>query len=295
MSRLFILLGFIFPLSVFADTITLNKAIDNNWITVNIRGADIPENSGTYISSYTGQCIELEITNLTKNPLKLFLEAGRFLQPDSDWVQRMIITHDQMMIAKTGTPTTIKAYAMCSELMDKAPHDDTQFKLGNKADGNLLELAQLISKNNFQDDAAQTAVWAITDDYEYSDIYSENSSEMKTLRDFVKKAKGITEDSTKDQPFQLMRDDPKTYINYSSGNIKGSFAFELKQDTKLSLTLYKESGEIFHKSVQGYLFKKGNNTLTYTFTYKNVPEGNYTLKLTDEAGNALLNKVLTFK
>ena len=169
--------------------------------------------------------------------------------------------------------------------------------MGNKAESNLLTLAQLISKNNWQDMAAQSAIWAITDGNDYSDIYSDNKSEMTSLREFIKKTKGIT---TPELPqgnsvFSINTESENTYLKYNKGEVSGSFEFTIKSDLNLSMILYNDKGEEVRKSLMNYTFKKGINTLTYTYTYFGVPLGNYYVKLLDDKGNVFLEKMLTFK
>jgi len=282
--------------NAYSDTITLNQALESKMINLSITGADKSENTSSYTPSYTGLCIQMSITNMTGKNIKVFLEAGRFLQPDDSTVQRMIVTKNQMISLEKKTSKKTKVYAMCSEMMNHSPDTNTLFSLGKKADGKLLELAQLISKNNFQDNAAQCAIWAMTDNDNVYNICSDNYEETKILRKFVKEAKGpVNTNVDNNAAFRLDEEATGTYVKYGKGMLSGSFEFMLKQNTSLSLTLYNDKGEIAHKCVQNYMFRSGKNTLTYKFTYNHFPIGNYHLKMFDDKGNTLLDKILTFK
>jgi hypothetical protein len=280
----------------FSDTITLNQALQNKMINLSINGAD-NSTSDNNKCSYNGDCISIKIENISGKNLKVFLDAGRFLQPEDTNTQRMIVTKEQMISIEKGFKRNIRIYAMCSQMKNSAPSPATVFLLGKKADGKLLELCQLISKNNFQDYTAQSAIWTLTDNNDIYDIYSDNKDESALLKSFVRKAKGISEESEQNNnsSFKLDREAPGTFVKYGTGSVTGSFEFTLKTDTPLSLTLYNDKGEISHKCAQNYIFHDGHNTLTYEFTYKNFPVGNYYLKMTDDKGTVLLNKLLTFK
>lgn len=282
---------------VFSDTITLNKALESNMIAVAITGADQSGNSGSYTPSYTGLCIQLEIENLTGNNIKVFLDAGRFLQPEDTSVQRMMVTKDQMITLIKKSKKKTRAYAMCSQLLRHAPGTSTKFSLGKKADGKLLELAQLLSKNNYQSGAAQSAVWALTDNDDVYNITSDNPAETKALRTFIKAAKGIKDEPAvnKNSAFNLKQDASGTFMKYNKGKVNGSFEFELKADTPLSLTLFNDKGDVARKCMQDYTFHEGTNTVTYEFSYFNTPAGNYHLKLIDGSGAILIDKIITFK
>jgi len=282
--------------SSFCDTITLNQALQSKMINLSITGADKPDDN-TYKSSYTGDCIEMSIENISGKTIKVFLDAGRFLQPEDTSLQRMMVTKEQMITLEKSNNKKVKVYAMCTQMLHGAPSPTTAFLIGSKAKGKLLELAQVISKNNFQDNAAQSAIWALTDNSDLYDIYCDNVDEMLSLKNFVKKAKGITEssDQNKNKAFDLDKEAAGTFVKYGNGKITGSFEFELKADTPLSLILYNDKGEVTHKCVENLTFYAGQNTLTYELTYKYIPIGNYHLKMTDNKGKLLLDKILTFK
>jgi len=279
------------------DTISIKQAMEMKMVKVTLSKSKSSENTGNFNSSYTGNCITMSIENLTDKNVKVFLEAGRFMEPSDTTEQRMMVTHEQMIALYKKQKKEIPVYAMCSEMHDSAPDSLSVFAMGNKAESNLLTLAQLISKNNWQDMAAQSAIWAITDGNDYSDIYSDNKSEMTSLREFIKKTKGIT---TPELPqgnsvFSINTESENTYLKYNKGEVSGSFEFTIKSDLNLSMILYNDKGEEVRKSLMNYTFKKGINTLTYTYTYFGVPLGNYYVKLLDDKGNVFLEKMLTFK
>ncbi len=287
---------FIYSAIVYGDTITLSQAVKLKMISISISGAPANENSESYTPSYTGQCIQMKVENLTDKDIKVFLEAGRFLNPDDTTIQRMIVTKDQMIAIQKKQTKISKACAMCSQLLNHAPGPATPFSLGKKAEGKLLELAQLISKNNFQSNAAQSAIWAITDNDDIYNICSDNKEESKILRTFVKEAKGLTDvDVAGNAPFKLDINADGTFVKYSAGKITGSFEFELTKDTKMSMVLVNEKGEQIWKWSKDYTFMAGTNTISYEFGYNHIPVGNYHLKLTDDMGNVFINKILTFK
>ena len=291
------ILLFLLSTGTYGDTITLNQALESKMISLSITGADKNENTSSNTPSYTGSCIQMKIKNLTNKKINVYLEAGRFMQPDDSTVQRMIVTKEQMIALEKNATKRPKIFAMCSKMMNRAPDTSTAFSLGKKAEGKLLELAQLISKKNFQDNAAQSAIWAMTDNNDFSDIYADNKEEMKILRNFVREAKGIKDDPAvqSNAVFDLKKEAEGTYLKYTKGNINGSFEFELKQDLQLSMNLYNENGELKRMCMQNYTFKSGVNTVTYKFEYFNVPLGNYHLKLIDNKGNVFIDKILTFK
>lgn len=282
----------------YADTISVRQAIEEKMVKV-VFTHSYPSLPAVHdISAYTGDCIKMHIENLTDKSIKVFLEAGRFIYPEDSAEQRMIVTRDQMIALYKKQKKDVPVYAMCSELHDAAPDSSTVFEMGAKAEGDLLKLAQLISKNNWQDMTAQSAIWAYTDGNDYADIYSEtNKTEMNALRDFIKKSKGIT---TPELPqgtdnFSINTESENTFLKYGKGEVSGSFEFTIKQDLSLSMTLYNDKNEVVKKGFSDIVFKEGINTITYTYMYFNIPIGNYYVKLLDKDGKVFLEKMLTFK
>lgn len=282
----------------YCDTISVKQAMEEKMVKV-VLIKSYPLLPAVHdISAYTGDCIKMHVENMTDKSIKIFLEAGRFLFPDDTAEQRMIVTRDQMITLYKKQKKELVVYAMCSEMHDSTPDSASTFEMGSKAEGDLLKLAQLISKNNWQDMTAQSAIWSITDGNDYSDIYSDNNkTEMTALRDFVKKSKGII---TPIQPqgndvFKVNTESENTYLKYKKGEVTGSFEFSIKEDLSLSMRLYNEQGEEFKKGFSNLVFKKGINTITYTYIYYNIPLGNYYVKLLDDTGSVFLEKMLTFK
>ncbi|MFH0866550.1 MAG: hypothetical protein V1904_10155 [Bacteroidota bacterium] len=280
-----------------ADTISVKQAMEMKLVKVELYKSSLSQNADNYSSSFTGDCIKMSIENLTDNDVKVLLEAGRFMEPDDTTEQRMIVTRQQMISLYKKQKKEVPVYAMCSEMEDAAPDSLSIFEMGPKAEGDLLTLAQLISKNNWQDMAAQSAIWALTDGNDYGDIYSDNKSEMASLREIVKKAKGITTPSFPqgDSLFSINTESEGTYLKYLKGEVSGSFEFTLKNNLNLTMTLYNDEGEVVIKGFSNHTFKKGIHQLTYTYTYYSFPIGNYYLKLFDDKGNVFLEKMLTFK
>ncbi len=266
-----------------ADTITLPEAIKLKYIILSTTRNEITSNPDSYTPTYTGKCLKVNLQNISGKNLRIHLEPGRFMMPDDSTMQRMMVTREEFITLNKSVSVTREIYAMCSQMHNRAPSPTTTFNVGEKATGNLLAVAELISKNNYQSMAGQNAVWAISDNNDPSDIYSENKAEVQALKDFVFKATGKKEKI------------PGQYIKYEKGKVKGSVVFELKKDKVLSIILYNEAGVEVKSTIKNYTYKVGINTVSYEYQYFNIPAGNYYLKFIEPDGTVFLNKMLTFK
>lgn len=85
--------------------------------------------------------------------LALSENAGRFFMPDDSDLQRMILTADLSFTLRADEKRQVPIYAMCTEANDGAPHEATEFSFGEFANGKLLQLVQMVAKNDWQDNA----------------------------------------------------------------------------------------------------------------------------------------------
>jgi hypothetical protein len=260
-SIIFVLLSALLPSALFAtDPVSLKTAFESKLIKVDIHGTAF--DMGTPASKrYYGECISFKVENLTSNVLNLKLENGRKLISDYDSIQNMIITH-QLVFALNGNETaTYKVYGMCIEKNDYAPDSKSTFKFGEIADGYLFQLTQMLEKNNYQDHAGQSAVWAITDHIDTTAIYSDNRSEKNLLRKFI----GTYQKATAEKKIVPIYDPEKTtYIERKEYNISGKIDWTMSSNTFASLLVYDEQGNLvstifdkrkFDEGEQSYDFK----------------------------------------
>ena len=244
----------------FATTpVSLKDACEEKIIKVVINGN--PFDLGSPLSKrYYGECISIQVENLTNNVLNLQIENGRILLSDFDSIQNMIITK-QLVFALNGKESaTYKAYAMCIEKANGAPDAKTTFQLGDMADGYLLQLTQMLEKNNYQDHAAQSSVWAITDHLDTMAIYSSDIIEKNMLRKFI----GTYQKATADKRIVPIYDPEKTtYIERKEFNISGKIDWTMKGDGYASLIVYDEQGTQVTTIFEKRKFDEGNQSYDF--------------------------------
>lgn len=170
--------------------ITISDAIRQKLISISVT-ANHQSNDTTYHPSFYAACMLFKIKNLKTAPITLTEDAGRFLQPFDSTVQRMMLTQSISFALKGSEAKDFPVYAMCTEAHDHAPGIIEKFSYGEFASGKLLELVRLISKNNYQGSAAQSAIWCITDGYSPYSISGDDTVEATSLKKYVCELKGI--------------------------------------------------------------------------------------------------------
>ena len=114
--------------------------------------------------SYVGQAIEISVQNNRSERIETTVKKGTILQPENPETQRMIVSKDLPIVLQPNEYLDPPLYVFCTEFNKNAPTTLDNFSASHIATGDLLKLIEYIDQNGLNnDDAAQNAVWAITD------------------------------------------------------------------------------------------------------------------------------------
>jgi len=258
--------------------ISLADAIKNGQVKVSIKGSP-SDTMRNLISHYYGPCLLLNIHSTAKTTLSLRIESGRFLETADSSEQRMVITHDELIVLKPSGKKSINLFAMCTQMHERSPGTESLLALGPMAEGNLLQLTQFIHKNNFQSLAGQEAVWVVTDNNDIGSIYSDNKDEMNKLQLFICQLTG-----------KLPPPAPHS-IFYASGLVSGEIVFENKNRETYSFVMMNEAGEKIGTFFENRTLEKPMiTTLTWRFRFKGFAKGVYYVKLINLKNEVVANR-----
>jgi hypothetical protein len=261
-----------------AGTISLQEAITKKLVKAVISGS-IPDTANKYYSPYYGSCLSLKLQNLGRNNLSIELENGRFLETADTTEQRMIVTQQEMISLLPGHKKSIRVYAMCTQMHDKSPCSHSLLALGSMASGNLLQLTRFIGSSKFQNQAAQEAIWVITDNNDIANIYSEDENEFRQLQQFVAKLTG--------NPVPTFQQ----RIEYADGSVSGEIVFENKKRESYTMFIANEAGEAIVTFFEDKTIERPmQTTLTWRFRYKGFQKGIYYVKLVRADKEVIANR-----
>lgn len=231
--------------SIANEKISLSDAITKKYVTAKITGVGY---SNASVSAHYGECIKIELNNLSYSSFDITLETGRKLVPYVDSVQTMMITKEMMISLLPKGTKTVFAYAMCIEKTDMSPGPKRKFKVGEMAEGKLLQLAKLIEKYNYQDNLAQQAVWVITNNSSITNLTSSDTLKIKTLKGF------LSEQSS------------NNFKNTSGGTIQGKFTWNMEKLGTISIVVLNESGFEIGEILSNKKYDKGSQTCNFQYT-----------------------------
>lgn len=259
------------------STYQLSEAIQKKLVHVEISGARPDTSFHGESSSHTGPCMALQITNAGAEPLIINLEYGYRLEPEDSSLQTMVVTKTLSVKLSARQKKNYRLYAMCTQAHDGGPSPDAAFRLGKRFNGNLLNLAALIHQKNYQTDAAQNAVWCLTDNYNLGSIYSTDTAMMYALRRFVAKAKGIAEEKIlAAEKYEA----PEPVRTYSMRKVySGTMSYRFSGTNKVMIALFDEANKMKRVYVNNETQREGEYTYNYEIGSDEMEEKKHYLRL----------------
>lgn len=228
---------------------------------------------------YTGKVIEMKIKNNTPNTINLKLEAGRKLDSKNNNQQDILVTQAQEMIVYGNQQKNLPVNGMCCQAGNACPTINADYAVGVMADSNLIKVAQFIDKNKYYENyTAQQAVWCISDNKSLASIYGGDESIVKGLRTYVSEITG--------------RQIPSYNITYRQMSdsiamgkplkIEGIFDYKLNATGHVTFAIYNSSGDLVQLVFKDIAHDVGEHKIYYTFRTKDLPEGTYYARMTNE-------------
>lgn len=258
----------------------LSEALQNKLVSVKVNGAK-PDTSGLYVSSHVGPCMAMEVVNITADNLLLNLEYGYKLVPDDTTTQTMMVTQTLMVNLAPKQKKNYRIYAMCTEAHDGGPSSGESFKLGKRFSGNLLSLAELINRKRYQTDAAQQAVWCLTNGYDLSGIYSDDTTQMYDLRRLVAKLKGLPLSGVYEQGNNSgsVYTPPAPRVVRTRMIYSGSLSYSVSRTAKVMIALFDEDNHMKKVYVNNESQREGQYTYNYELSSDEMDNKKHYLRM----------------
>lgn len=262
-NYLFLLLILISGGSRAETSYRLSEAVQKKLVSIKMNGAVSDTSFHGEYSSHYGPCMAMEVLSTSSENLNLNLEYGYRLVPADSNLQTMIVTQTLIVKLQPKQKKNYRIYAMCTEAHDGGPSPEAKFFLRNRATGNLLGLTELLNRKKYQGDAAQNAVWCLTNDYELHSIFSTDTTMMYDLRRFVAKAKGIDlkkmyEEAPVSEPYSAPVRTFTTRTVYS-----GSLSYSCSKTAKVMIALFDEDNHMKKVYVNNETQREGEYTYNY--------------------------------
>lgn len=246
-----------------AKNITLTEAVEKGWIELSAEGE----------GGHTGKCLKLKIKNLYKKKLDIQIPAGLMFNSADPQQQDLMITQERMLAVESNKKRVAKMYAACIQAPNGSPTVGSGFNMSMLASGHLLQVAQYLAKEKlYKNDAAQYAVWAVSNDKRVENI--DHGKLANYVADLLGKPRPeyVVVHKTTSRPGEpAYREAPSI--------IKGRWKFKTEEEKIMTFGLYTLDGELKHAFFENKKKIKGLHKFSFTFKVFNMPQGEYYIRL----------------
>lgn len=260
---------FLFLLStsfLFAKNISLTEAIEKGYIELSVEGE----------GGHTGKCLKLKINNLQRKKLDISIPAGLVFNSTDPTQQDLMIIEEKVLALEGNKKRVTKMYAACIQAPNGSPRLGSGFNMGMLASGYLLQVAQFLAQEKlYKSNAAQYAVWAVSDNKRVENI--DDGKLANYVADLLGKSRPeyVVLHKTISQPGEpAYREAPSV--------LKGRWKFQTEEDKIMTFGLYTKEGELKHAFFKNRKKKRGFHKFSFTFKIFNMPQGEYYVRLMSE-------------
>ncbi|MGQ0827101.1 MAG: hypothetical protein ACT4ON_01775 [Bacteroidota bacterium] len=221
---------------------------------------------------FTGEVIEMNLQNNTNQKLDLNVEAGRRLDSKNNSEQDILVTRSQEFFVNGKQSKTLMIYGMCCQAHNSSPKVNSIYSVGKLADSNLVKLANFLDTNKYYtNDAAQDAVWAVSDNESLGSIIGDDKKVVDALRKYVSEITG--------RPIPaydiIYKQESDRDVMGRANRIEGVFEYSVPADGSVTIGIYDEQGRLVQLLFQDITHEKGECKLYYTFRTREVQPGTY--------------------
>lgn len=230
---------------------------------------------------YNGECINLALKNLTSVKQEIEISPGLIFTSLDSTAQDLMVVKQYMVALMPGASKSLNLYTMCIKLHNLSPSSGSLFALNGEARGHLSSLADLIASKNYQNSTAQSAVWAITDKAELTDIYDTDTTMAGQLATFIANATG------RPRPKIIT---PKPHYIYS---IRMNITHHFSKPTKVTLACFDANGNVIKEYYKNRLIPVGMYIATFGINKVADKGTKFIYRLTDDKGVVIKERIIT--
>jgi len=232
------------------------------------------------IGGYSGECITLNVVNLSSIDTTIYIEAGRRLNSVDSTVQDILVVREVPLLVRAGEEKNINLFGFCCQATNAGPGKDEEFTLGQMADSNLVKLAVFLNQNSFDLSTIQNAVWVVSNNHPLASVHSADVSKRKELRKLHTLLASIKLLPVNFSWYTLTyKTDTTRLFSGVADSLFGDFDYSLWKNCAVSLTLNDSKGKV----IDHFFVNKGHNPNSYSYEIKmsvaSLPKGKYFVRL----------------
>lgn len=230
---------------------------------------------------YYGQCIQFSLQNYTNSTFVVIISAGQTITAVESKYQNMLITRTERIELAGGKTFSGSLYAACIEAKDDCPLETTQYILGPKSSGNLLEIAHFVEKKQYHNQLGSMAIWVVSDKFSIDNVISDDGAATQELVTLLTKLTGQKPGAA------------HAKINPVINTIETDFIFSISEPISGSIAIYDTAGTVVQPIMKERPFIPGTHELHVRMRSNAVLKGQtYYLRLMVTGKAIRENKIL---
>lgn len=246
------------------------EAINSKLINATITGN--PTTNNPLHNSHTGKCLQLTISNISKQPIEIKIDhAVHFINEEKSH-QDLINTEDVLVRLIAGETRNIAINALCCEKNDGSPSELDTFQFSKISSPSIQGLCKLLQLKNEYGNIAQQALWCFTDENDLNmiyDTYADTNFENRLVA-YIATEKHLPIPSRKYEKIRI--------IQYAA-EVEGKYSQWIDRPTTIGIYITDSLNNPLITIMPDETERRGQGTIKYTYLYRGqLPKGIYFLQ-----------------
>ena len=129
------------------------------------------------LGSLSGRTIELELYNITSNPLEVFIPCSLVFIPAVDDTSRMVIVQSSTIVLEAKGTSTVKPFVLSVDPLQALPVPEKTYRIDQLEEGKLLQFSECLCKYDLPAEtetrdllSLQLAAWMVASDSAFTSL-----------------------------------------------------------------------------------------------------------------------------
>lgn len=234
------------------------------------------------LGDHGGECVKVTVQNRSADRVSTSIPVGWRLVSVTPEVQDLLVVREQPLAVAAGASVSVVCRAFCCEASGTGPLAGERYKGGHQASAALTAVAQAISAGEHPDDAAQHAIWVLSDGHSIAGMGAMDSSRVDSLRLAVSRLSG------QPPPLYSMRfaEEPGRVCSGPPEAISRALVVDAPAGTVFHAVVVDRQGRVLQVLEEDAWLEPGRHRLAFDVVVLGWPPGNYAIHAwsTDRAG-----------
>jgi hypothetical protein len=243
------------------DTISVEKAYVSKLIQLDIKGK----------GGYQDDCVEMQITSMSSDPVIIYIEAGRRLDSKDSTEQDILIVKDIFVSLPAYKKESVGIRGFCCQANNHAPKMGSVFFVGALAYKDLYQLARYLDTTKLTNNSIQAAIWIISDGHELSSLVNDGSKEVEELQKSLAKIKRVK------IPWYstIYKKEKDKLFSGIPESITGMIEYTISDFSLVVVNIRDAKGTIVKSMLVGKNVARGTHQFKIEWNVLDVPKGTY--------------------